>query len=58
MHSNRQRRKTDLTNLRFADVIVLLADNLKDIKDMLQELQIGWSTNEYLKNKIYDKFST
>ena len=29
----------NLTNLRFADDIVLLADNLKDIKDMLQELQ-------------------
>ena len=29
----------NLTNLRFSDNIVLLADNLKDIKDMLQELQ-------------------
>ena len=54
----------NLTNLRFADDIVLLADNLKDIKDMLQELQnacadVGLQTNisktKYMTNLVLSK---
>ena len=55
----------NLTNLRFADDIVLLADNLKDIKDMLQELQnacadvdlqMNISKTNYMTNLV-SKFS-
>lgn len=35
---------TNLTNLRYADDTVLISDNLKDIRIIVEELQEAYST--------------